>query len=173
MFIEIDKVRYVCNAETCTSQKGNPVVRIISSDAPVATGGFILYTDDEQMSFDRSDYKYLYREEGNVKEYTTEPEEIIPAQGYTTGVPISPISRQLTAMGRKITSLDNEVKDITPYEQSKTAYFGEVEKVFYGVPNGLLTVHMDGEYTVERIEDRVYVRFERLDGTKEITIMVQ
>lgn len=166
MFIEIDKVKYTCRAEYSTTQMGRPLLRIVSSDAPVATNGFVLWNDDESKSGDKSDYKYLYREDGNVKEYTTEPEEIIPAQGYTTGVPVNPIARQFSAINKKIA-------DITPYEQSKTAYFGEVEKVFYGVPNGLLTVHMDGEYTVERIEDRVYVRFERLDGTKEITITVQ
>ena len=166
MFIEIDKVKYVCNAESCKSQMGNPVVRIISSDAPVATNGFILYTDDEETSFDRSDYKYLYREDGNTKEYMTVEEEPIPTKGYTTGTPTNPIAQQFATINRRIS-------DITPYEESKRAYFGEVEKVFYGVPSGVLTVHMDGEYSVDRIEDRVYVRFERLEETKDITITVQ
>ena len=166
MFIEIDKVRYVCGVETCVSQKGNPVVRVISSDAPVATNGFILYTDDEQTSFDRSDYKYLYREDGNTKEYTQTEEEIIPTQGYTTGIPTNPITVALSNLNKRVT-------DITPYIDTKKAYYGENEKVFYGVPNGVLTVHMDGEYTVERVEDRVFVRFERLAETKDITITVE
>lgn len=166
MKIKIGKKKYDCKVETSTTQIGNPVVRIISSDAPVATNGFVLYTDDESAEFDRSEYKYLYREDGDVKEYTAVEEEIVPTESFVTGTPRDPIQAQFSAINKKIA-------DITPYEQSKTAYFGEVEKVFYGVPNGLLTVHMDGEYTVERIEDRVYVRFERLDGTKEITIMVQ
>ena len=166
MFIEIDKVKYVCNAETCTSQKGNPVVRVISADAPVATNGFILYTDDEEMSFDRSDYKYLYRIEGDTKEYTTEAEEVVPTESYKTGIPTNPIAQQFANVNRRITA-------ITPYEQSKKAYFGEIEKVFYGVPKGVLSVHMDGEYSVERIEDMVRIKFERLEETKDITIVVQ
>jgi hypothetical protein len=166
MYIEIDGTKYPCEVKTGITQLGNTVIRVTSETAPVATNGFVLYTDDESMEFDRSDYKFLYREDGNVKEYTTEPEEIIPAQGYTTGVPENPIAKALS-------NLNNRITEITPYEQSKTAYYGENEKVFYGVPNGILTVNMDGEYTVERIEDRVYVRFERLDETKDITITVE
>ena len=166
MFIEIDKVKYTCRAEYSTTQMGRPLLRIVSSDAPVATNGFVLWNDDESKSGDKSDYKYLYREDGNVKEYTTEPEEIIPASGFISGVPENPITVALSNLNRRVT-------EITPYIATKKAYFGENEKVFYGVPNGVLTVHMDGEYTVERIEDRVYVRFERLAETKEITITVQ
>lgn len=166
MYIEIDGTKYPCEVKTGITQDGNTVIRVTSDTAPVATNGFVLYTDDESMEFDRSDFTFLYREDGNVKEYTAVEEEIIPASGYISGIPENPLARQLSAMNKRIT-------DITPYEQSKTAYFGEVEKVFYGVPNGVLTVHMDGEYTVERIEDRVTVKFERLAETKNITITVQ
>ena len=166
MFIEIDKVKYVCRAEYSTTQKGKPLLRIISSDAPVAENGFVLWNDDESKSGDKSDYKYLYRQDGIVKEYTTEPEEIIPAQGYTTGVPENPIAKALS-------NLNNRITEITPYIDTKKAYYGENEKVFYGVPSGVLTVNMDGEYTVERVEDRVFVRFERLEEMKDITITVE
>lgn len=166
MKIKIGKKKYDCKVETSTTQIGNPVVRIVSSDAPVATNGFVLYTDDESAEFDRSEYKYLYREDGDIKEYTAVEEEIVPTESFVTGTPENQIAKALSSLNRKIA-------EITPYTQTKGAYYGEVEKVFYGVPNGVLTVHMDGEYTVERIEDRVYVRFERLDGTKEITITVE
>ena len=166
MYIEIDGTKYPCEVKTGITQDGNTVIRVTSETAPVATNGFVLYTDDESMEFDRTEYKFLYREDGSIKEYTAVEEEIIPASGYISGIPESPIAKALS-------NLNNRITAITPYEQTKTAYYGEVEKVFYGVPNGVLTVHMDGEYTVERIEDRAYVRFERLDGTKEITIMVQ
>ena len=166
MYIEIDGNQYPCDVKTGITQLGNTVIRVTSETAPVATNGFVLYTDDESMDFDRTDFKFLYRENGNVKEYTAVEEEIIPASGYISGIPESPIAKALS-------NLNNRIAAITPYEQSKTAYYGEVEKVFYGVPNGMLTVHMDGEFTVERIEDRVVVRFERLTETKEITIIVE
>ena len=166
MLIEIDNVKYTCKAESSTTQAGKPVTRIISDDAPVATNGFKLYLDDGGMEFDRSDYTYLYREEGNVKEYTQEPEQIIPTESFKTGTPESAIDRRFDAVNARIT-------EVTPYTDSKKAYYGEVEKVFYGVPNGNLSVFFDGEYTVERVEDRVYVKFARLTETKDITVMVQ
>jgi len=166
MIIKIGKKKYPCKAEYSKTQMGNTLIRIISETAPVATNGFTLYSDDESVEIDKSDYTFLYQQYGTVNEYTNVEEERVPASGYISGVPVNPIAKALS-------NLNNRITAITPYEQSKTAYYGEVEKVFYGVPNGVLTVHMDGEYTVERIEDRVYVRFERLDGTKEITIIVE
>ena len=73
----------------------------------------------------------------------------------------------------KTDETSNRVDEITPYKETKVAYYGEKEKVFYGVPSGELSVFFDNEYTTERIEDRLYVRFERLNETKDITIMVQ
>ena len=163
MYIDVNGTRYPCEAEVSTTQMGRPLVRIISN-APLAEDGFKLITDSKEI--DKSDYKYLYNSYGTVKEYTNAPEEIIPAQGYKTGVPKNPITQALS-------NLNNRVTDITPYTQSKKAYYGEIEKVFYGVPSGDMSVFFDNEYTTERIEDRVYVRFERLTETKDITIMVQ
>lgn len=164
VYIQIGKKKYECEVDVFHTQLGSKAVRI-KSDAPVATNGFKLFNDEDLMA-DMSDYKYLLREDGRIKEYTQEEEQLIPAEGYVSGVPENPISRALS-------NLNNRITAITPYEQTKTAYYGEVEKVFYGVPKGVLTVHMDGEYTVERIEDRVTVKFERLAETKNITIMVQ
>ena len=166
MKIEIGKKKYPCLVETSETQFGNPVIRIISNKAPVATDGFTLYTDDEETSFDRTEFVYLYREDGDVKEYTAVEDQIIPASGYVSGIPTNPITVAISNLNKRVT-------DITPYIETKKAYFGEVEKVFYGVPNGVLTVNMDGEYTVERVEDRVFVRFERLAETKDITITVE
>ena len=163
IYIEIDGTKYPCKIDSFHTQIGSPAVRI--TGAPLAENGFKIYNDDDMVA-DMSEYTYLYREEGTVKEYTTDAEDIIPAEGYISGIPESPIQKQFDSVNRRIS-------DITPYEQSKKAYYGEVEKVFYGVPKGNLSVFMDGEYTIERIEDRVYVRFERLAETKDITIMIQ
>lgn len=166
MIIKIGKKKYPCKAETSTTQMGSPLVRIISETAPVAENGFTLYTDDESKEIDKSDFTYLYQQYGTVKEYTNVEEVRVSASGYISGIPVSALDRRLDSMNERINA-------VTPYEDSKKAYYGEVEKVFYGVPQGILTVHMDADYTVERIEDRVYVRFERLTDTKDITIVVQ
>jgi len=174
MIIEIDGQKYQCDAVTSKTQAGNPLMRITSLYAPVAENGFILYSEDESMSFDRSKYKYLYREDGIVKEYSTVEETPVPVIDYATGdIPESPF----TSLSRRITAVDNRVTDITPFEATKTAYFGEIEKVFYGVPEGNITVFFDnytGEYEVDRISDRVTVTFPtRLTDMTTVTLMVQ
>lgn len=63
-----------------------------------------------------------------------------------------------------------------PYKETKTAYYGESEKNFYNVPQGILTVYFDnytGSYSVERIDDRLTVSFDTLENDTSITIIVQ
>jgi len=163
IYIEIEETKYPCQIETFHTQKGQQAIRVLG-DAPLAHG-FKLYADDVLLE-DYSDFTYPYRVSETLKEYTQNEEEIIPASGYSSGIPENPIDKRFNAVNQRIT-------DITPYEQTKKAYFGEIEKVFYGVPNGVMSVLMDGEFTTQKIEDRVYVRFERLTETKDITIMVQ
>ena len=167
MYIEIDGVEYPCEVATSITQLGNTVIRVISEDAPVAEDGFILKNGDKE--FDRSSFKYLYRMDGNVKEYTEVAEEIIPASGYVSGIPENPLARQLSAMNQRIT-------DLTPYKETKTAYYGEKEKNFYGTPDGVVSVFFDkynGNYTFSRINEVLTVRFPSLEKETNITIMVQ
>ena len=165
VYIQIGKKKYPCEIQVFHTQIGSNAIRVISETAPVADAGFKLFNDDTEIA-DMSNYTHLLREDGDVKEYTQEAEEIIYAEGYVSGVPTNPIAQQFANVNRRITA-------ITPYESTKKAYFGEIEKVFYGVPKGVLSVHMDGEYSVERIEDMVRIKFERLEETKDITIVVQ
>jgi hypothetical protein len=68
------------------------------------------------------------------------------------------------------------ISDITPYTATQTAYYGEKEKNFYNVPQGILTVYFDnytGSYSVERIDDRLTVSFDTLENDTSITIIVQ
>lgn len=68
------------------------------------------------------------------------------------------------------------ISDITPYTATQTAYYGETEKVFYGVPQGNITVFWDnynGNYIVERIADRIVVSFDALTDNATISIMIQ
>lgn len=68
------------------------------------------------------------------------------------------------------------IGNITPYTDTKTAYYGEKEKTFYGVPQGgNVTVIFDnykGDYSVSRIMDRVMVSFDTLIDSTQITISV-
>ena len=67
-------------------------------------------------------------------------------------------------------------KPDAPYTDTQTAYYGEKEKNFYNVPQGILTVYFDnyaGSYSVERIDDRLTVSFDTLENDTKITIIVQ
>lgn len=68
------------------------------------------------------------------------------------------------------------IGNLTPYTDTKVAYYGEKEKTFYGVPQGgNVTVMFDnykGDYSVSRIMDRVTVSFDALSDSTQITISV-
>ncbi len=68
-------------------------------------------------------------------------------------------------------------KPDAPYTTTQTAYYGESEKVFYGVPQGNITVFWDnyaGDYSVQRLEDNVTVSFDTLTVAEAtISIMIQ
>jgi len=68
------------------------------------------------------------------------------------------------------------VDELTPYTETKTAYYGEKEKPFYNVPNGNVTVFFSnytGDYSINRISDRVTVSFDTLTEQTDITISIQ
>lgn len=68
------------------------------------------------------------------------------------------------------------ISNITPYTETKTAYYGEKEKTFYNVPSGNVTVifsNYTGNYSVSRISDRVTVSFDTLTEQTEVTINVK
>ena len=168
LYIKIGDNKYPADFSTFPTQKGNTAVRV-KSDAPIASG-FVIVDESDNLVTDYSSFTFLYREDGDVKEYMEVEEIPIPTSSSKTGVPISPIERQIQSLNKRVTS-------ITPYEQTKIGYFGENEKVFYGVPNGNVSVFFsayDGKYDLIRIEDRVTVKFpERLADMTDITIMVQ
>lgn len=170
LYIKIGENKYpIKKFNTFITQLGNSAVRIVG-DVPLAENGFEIVDDNDNVIGDMSEFTYLYREEDNCKEYTKEAEEIIPTESFYIGdYPVSPIQKQISALNRR-------VSEITPYEQTKTAYYGEIEKVFYGVPDGVLNVTFDkydGEYSISRIDDRVTVSFPRLTEQTNISLMVQ
>ena len=68
------------------------------------------------------------------------------------------------------------ISEITPYTETKTAYYNEKEKTFYNVPSGNVTVLFDnynGNYSVSRVADRVTVSFDTLTEQINITISIK
>lgn len=72
----------------------------------------------------------------------------------------------------KADAIRAEIKAITPYTETKTAYIGDTEITFYNAPNGNLTVFFDKPYTMEKVADRITLHFEELEEVTEITISV-
>ena len=67
------------------------------------------------------------------------------------------------------------ISNITPYTETKTAYYGEREKSFYDVPMGNITIlfsNYNGNYSVGRIAGKVTVSFDVLNNQTDITISV-
>lgn len=151
-----------------TTQHGKQAVRFVGDEIPETNKGFKFYDDNDKLISDLSEYIYIYRQ----NEYSVEEDVIVPPKGSDAPLPPSAYS----VLNSRINSVDNKVNSITPYEQTKKAYYGEIEKVFYNVPDGNTTIffdNFDGEYTVERIENRLTVRFaERLKGMTSVTVMV-
>lgn len=71
----------------------------------------------------------------------------------------------------------NRVDSITPYTETKIGYYGEKEKTFYDVPYGVNIVvifdNYNGNYSVNRVADRVTVSFDTLSEQTNITISVK
>ena len=157
---------------TFITQMGQTAVRIIG-ETPTAENGFEIVDDADNIIGDMSEFTFLYREDDTCKEYTKVAEEQIPTESFASGdTPMTPYD----VLSRRISAVNSRVTDITPYAQTKIVYYGEVEKVFYGVPDGtpiVLFDNYDGEYTVSRNADRVTVSFPRFMDSTNITLMVQ
>lgn len=69
-------------------------------------------------------------------------------------------------------AIRQNVSDITPFTETKTAYIDDTEIQFDNVPQGNLTIFLDIPYEVSRDESTVVITFEALEEVKEITIMI-
>ena len=64
----------------------------------------------------------------------------------------------------------------SPYVETKKAYYGETEKVFYDVPIGNVTVFIggyNGSFAANRVENRLIVSFDTLEEETDVTITIQ
>lgn len=67
------------------------------------------------------------------------------------------------------------VSDISPYEVTKIAYYGETEKTFYDVPDGNVSVYFDGlvkNVGFERKDGNLTVFFDALNDQAKITLSI-
>ena len=174
LYIKIGEQKYPIESfNVFTTQNGQTGVRI-TGDTPLADG-FEIYDEDTRVA-DGKDYTYLYREDGNVKEYTKEAEEIIPTQSFATGdYPDSAFD----VLSRRISAVNSRVTQITPYTESKTAYIDDTD-VFFDIPkDGNISVFMvDGEgqnvpCTFEQINGQIKVLFEKRESLATVTISIQ
>ena len=160
---------------TFITQMGQTAVRIIG-ETPTAENGFEIVDDADNIIGDMSEFTYLYREDDNVKEYTKTAEEIIPTQSFASGdIPITPYD----VLSRRISAVNNRVTQITPYEQTKTAYIDDTD-VFFDIPkDGNISVFMvDGEgqnvpFEYEQINGQIKVSFEKRESLATVTISIQ
>jgi hypothetical protein len=68
------------------------------------------------------------------------------------------------------------VANITPFTMTKSAYYGENAKAFYGVPEGNTSVFFskyNGSYTTSRVGSTLTVAFDTLTEPTDITISIQ
>ena len=86
------------------------------------------------------------------------------------------MARNNTPIVGKVDSTANAVETLTPYTETKSAYYGETEKVFYDVPIGNMSIfftNYNGDYSTSRVNDRVTISFDALNEQTDITIMIQ
>ena len=152
-----------------TSQHGHKGIRFEGDEIPTTDKGFKLYDDDGNEVADYSAFTFEYRQ----NEYTDAEDVIVYPVG--SDAPLAPSA--LSRLNSKVNRLSSQVADITPFTETKTAYYGETEKTFYGVPDGNTSVFFDkysGGYSVSRTEDRLIISFdETIIEATNVTVMVQ
>lgn len=171
MYIKIigEETYYNERVESFTTQHGKKAIRFVGDEIPETNKGFKMYDDNDEEILDLSEYIFVYR----PNEYSVEKDIIESPKG--SNEPLDPSAYD--KLNARISKLTDQVNKITPYEETKRAYYGEKEKVFYNVPLGNLTVffdNYDGEYKTERISDRLVITFpERLEDLTNITIKIE
>lgn len=89
---------------------------------------------------------------------------------------VSTISNQKYYTDADIAGVRKSVSDITPFEETKTAYISDTEVVFFDVPEGALLISFsngNGDYSVTRDGNTLKVEFAPLENVITITIKVQ
>lgn len=152
-------------------EKGENTFDFIVTDT-LNTDEITVYDDEDKVSGIYTGYTKriaLYVLDGNESISVEFENADIQAQ-------IDALTASITAQKTEIDSLSESVEELTPYTETKTAYYNESEKTFYNVPDGNISVFFDnynGEYSVNRVADRVTVSFDTLAQATNITISVK
>ena len=171
-YIKIENEKYpIQQISPFKTQLGNDAIRVVS-DAPLATEGFLIVDEYDEVISDRSNYKYLYREDDTCKEYTTVEEEIISTESFLMqDIPASPIQRQISSLNRRVSA-------VTPLTMSKKVYIGDTECTFDLVKGGnisawLVTKDTQVECAFEVIDNKIQVLFDELEEVGTVNVSIQ
>ena len=81
-----------------------------------------------------------------------------------------------TPIVQKVDETAIKVDEITPYEDTKTAYIDDTEVVFFNAPEGALVVSFSNgnlDFSIKREDKAIKVTFEPLEEVVTITIKIQ
>lgn len=173
LYIKIGNEKYPCKIGTFTTQLGNDAIRI-KGDVPLAEDGFLIVDEEDNIIADKSEYKYLYREDDTCKEYTKVAEAQIPTQSFAMG-DVPPSGYDI--LSRRINAVNSRVSDITPFTMSKQVGIDEYE-CFFDYRDGNISawlVTADGQESCEYeiIDGKIRVFFEPLTEVATINISIQ
>ena len=86
------------------------------------------------------------------------------------------MQKNLTPLFAKTDDNSAEIKTITPYTATKTAYIDDTELIFTNVPSGAWYVSFNNDVTATRVTKdgrTLTVEFDPLEKVTEVTITVQ
>ena len=86
------------------------------------------------------------------------------------------MQRNLTPFYAKVDGNTSEIKTITPYTETKTAYIDDTELIFTNVPSGSWYVSFNNNVEATKVSkdgSNLIVEFEPLETVTEVTITVQ
>jgi len=163
------------------TQHGIPAIMIgTQEEIPINESGFMVYSDNDEVLGDFSDYSNHY--DGNA--YSVEQDEIEYGSGVTELPPSSPnvlsgIVNTLSLLTAQTSKNSSDIEDITPYVETKTAYIDDTEIVFENERQGnilISAIDSDGnsvETLNRREDDTIIVNFEPLQSITQVTLTIQ
>ena len=86
------------------------------------------------------------------------------------------MQKNMTPLFAKADETASDVKTITPYTATKTAYIDDTELIFTNVPSGAWYVSFSNDVTATRVTKdggTLTVEFDPLEKVTEVTITVQ
>lgn len=154
-----------------TFEKGDYSFDFIITDT-LNTDEITVYNDEDEVSGIYTGYSsrialYVLADNNHVS---------VELENANIQAQIDALTASVSAQQTEIDSLSDSVEELTPYTETKTAYYNESEKTFYNVPEGNISVFFDnynGDYSISRVADRVTVSFDTLTEQTNITISVK